>query len=291
MSLSTDRAALDALYNLRAAVPEHPVYFERYARTSEAFRARWPGRLDLPYGDSDRQAIDLFLPPAGTGDGAPPLLVFIHGGYWQALDRKDFSFVAGPLVEAGAAVALVGYDLAPGVDMDTIVSQVRRAIAWLHGNAGEQGFDASRIFIAGHSAGGHLAAMALATDWQELGLPVDVVKGVFAISGVFDLDPIRRCYLNDVVGLDDAQVRRNSPVRLPPRHHCNVTVTVGEDETTAFHEQSRAYADTLGRHGVPFDLVTLPGLDHFAIIMAMADKDHPAVRALCSQLGIGGGGA
>ena len=282
MDLSpADQAALDAQYNLRAAVPEHPAYFERYAASSAAFRARWPGRLDLPYGDSARQAVDLFLPQAEL----PPLCVFIHGGYWQALDRKDFSFVAGPLVEAGAAVALVGYDLAPTVGMDTIVGQIRHAIAWLHGNAAAQGYDAGRICLAGHSAGGHLAAMALATDWTGLGLPADVIKGVCVISGVFDLEPIRLCYLNQVVGLDEAQARRNSPVLLPPRTRCPVMVTVGERETEAFHQQSRAYTDALGRHDVPCELVTQPGLDHFAIVMAMADRANPAVRTLGDQLG------
>jgi len=288
MSLSpADQAALDALYNLRAAVPEHPEYFERYAASSAAFRARWPGRLDLAYGASARQAIDLFLPQVAS----PPLFVFIHGGYWQALDRKDFSFVAAPLVRAGAAVALVGYDLPPTVDMDTIVGQVRQAIAWLHRNAGAQGYDGGRICLAGHSAGGHLAAMALATNWTAQGLPADLVKGVCAISGVFDLEPIRQCYLNQVVGLDEVQARRHSPVLLPPQNRCPVMVTVGEHETLAFHQQSRAYADALGRHGVPCNLVTQPGLDHFSIIMAMADEANPAVRALCDQLGLSGASA
>jgi arylformamidase len=291
MSLSpTDQAALDADYNLRAAVPEHPAWFERYATTSAAFRARWPGLLDLAYGDSPRQAIDLFLPESPQTP-RPPLLVFIHGGYWQALDRKDFSFVAEPLVEAGAAVALVGYDLAPAVDMDTIVDQIRHAIAWLHRQAGAQGFDPERICLAGHSAGGHLAAMALATDWTAFGLPADLVKGVCAISGVFDLEPIRLCYLNDVLRLDAGQARRNSPVLLPPRAYCPVMLTVGERETEAFHRQSGAYADALRRAKLACELTVQPGLDHFAIVMAMTDAANPAVRAICARLGLPGAAA
>jgi arylformamidase len=291
MSLSpTDQAALDANYNLRAAVPEHPAWFERYAATSAAFRARWPGLLDLAYGDSPRQAIDLFLPESPQTP-RPPLLVFIHGGYWQALDRKDFSFVAEPLVEAGAAVALVGYDLAPAVDMDTIVDQIRHAIAWLHRQAGAQGFDPERICLAGHSAGGHLAAMALATDWTAFGLPADLVKGVCAISGVFDLEPIRLCYLNDVLRLDAGQARRNSPVLLPPRAFCPVMLTVGERETEAFHRQSGAYADALRRANLACELTVQPGLDHFAIVMAMTDAANPAVRAIRAQLGLAGAAA
>ena len=160
-----DRAALDANYNLRAAVPEHPVWFERYATTSAGVsgalaRASRPALWRRP-APGDRSV------PAAEAP-RPPLLVFIHGGYWQAFGPKDFSFVAERLVEAGAAVAMVGYDLAPAVDMDTIVSQIRHAIAWLHRNADAHGFDPGRICLAGHSAGGHLAAMALATDWTAI---------------------------------------------------------------------------------------------------------------------------
>jgi arylformamidase len=294
MNLSpADQAALDANYNLRAAVPEHPAYFERYAATSVAFRARWPARLDLPYGDGPRQAIDLFLPqgPQPSQAPRPPLLVFIHGGYWQALDRKDFSFVAEPLVAEGAAVALLGYDLAPAVDMNTIVSQIRQAIVWLHRHAGAHGFDPERICLAGHSAGGHLAAMALATDWRAFGLPADLIKGVCAISGVFDLEPIRLCYLNEVLRLDAEQARRNSPVLLPPQAHCPVMLTVGERETEAFHRQSTAYAAVLRRADLACELIVQPGLDHFAIIMAMTDAANPAVRAIGAQLGLPGAAA
>jgi arylformamidase len=291
MSLSpAERAALDANYNLRAAVPEHLDYFERYATSSAAFRARWPGRLDLAYGESPRQALDLFLPQAAPS--RPPLLAFIHGGYWQAFDRKAFSFVAERFVETGAAVAMLGYDLAPAVDMDAIVRQIRHAVAWLHRHAEVHGFDAERICLAGHSAGGHLTAMALATDWSaSFGLPADLIRGVCAISGVFDLEPIRLCYLNDVLRLDAEQARRNSPVLLPPHGRCPITITVGERETEAFHRQSEAYADALRRAGLRCDLVVQPGLDHFAIIMAMLDAANPAVRAICAQLGLPGGAA
>jgi arylformamidase len=287
----TDRAALDANYNLRAAVPEHPAYFERYAATSDAFRVRWPGRLDLSYGDSPRQAIDLFLPRDPQPAQPPPLLAFIHGGYWQAFDRKAFSFVAERLVEAGAAVAMLGYDLAPAVDMDAIVRQIRHAIAWLYRNGGAQGFDRERICVAGHSAGGHLTAMALATDWTAFGLPADLVKGACAISGVFDLEPIRLCYLNDVLRLDAEQARRNSPLLLPPQARCPVVVTFGERETEAFHQQSRAYAAALRRTDVACELLVQPSLDHFAIIMAMTDPASPTLRAIAAQLGLPGAAA
>jgi arylformamidase len=282
--VETERGLLDAQYNLRAAVPEHLTYFARYEAESAALRARWPGRLDLSYGPTPRQGIDLFLP--GISD--PPLLVFIHGGYWQSRDRKDFSFVAGPLLERGVAVALIGYDLAPTVRMDTIVAQIRAGLAWLHRHAPDHGCDAQRFYLAGHSAGGHLAAMALATDWRTFGLPEDMIKGVCAISGIFDLEPIRRCYLNDVVGLDADEARRNSPIHQAMHGRCPVTVAVGELETRAFHEQSRTFAARLEGEGWPCELLVQPGVDHFGIIMSMAEPDAPLVQAIARQMRLGG---
>lgn len=279
----SDRAALDAEYNLRARVPEFQDYFDRYDRMSDALRASASGRLDLAYGPGPRQGIDLFLPEAK----APPLLVFIHGGYWQSQDRKRYAFVAAPLLEAGAAVALLGYDLAPEVDMDAIVTQIRNGLAWLYRHGAELGCDPERLVVSGHSAGGHLAAMALATDWSaEAGLPGDLIKGLCPISGVFDLEPIRRCYLNDVLGLSPEQARRHSPLHLPPRTFCPVTVTVGAKETAAFLEQSRRYAAHLEAAGQDVDLAIQPGLDHFGIVGAMAEPDGATVRALRRQLGV-----
>ena len=278
-----DRSTLDASYNLRAAVPEHQSYFDRYEADSRAFRQRHPGRLDLAYGDSPRQVVDLFLPTAAK----PPLLVFIHGGYWQRFDPKAFTFVAEQPLAAGAAVALLGYDLAPAVDMDAIVGQIRRGLGWLWRQGGQLGYDPARIFVAGHSAGGHLAAMALAHDWAAEGLPGDLIKGVCAISGVFDLEPVRLSYLNEVLGLDAAQARRNSPLHLPPgAAPCPVTVAVGETETAAFRAQSRAYADKLEAAGWPCRLVVQPGMHHFEIVMSLARPEDALARIIGEQMGL-----
>jgi arylformamidase len=286
MAVSTERAALDANYDLRAAVPEHEDYFARYERDSAAFIDAWPHRrLDLAYGDTARQAIDLFLPAAGATD--LPLLVFIHGGYWQRFDRKAFAFTAAPLVARGAAVALIGYDLAPTVTMDVIVGQLRAGLAWSWRNARTLGVDPGRLHIAGHSAGGHLVAMALATDWAaDFGLPAEPIAGAVTISGLFDLEPIRRCYLNDVLGMDEAMARRNSPLHLPAPGRCPVLVTVGGRETPAFLEQSDAYAAKLAAGDRPCELLVQADLDHFAIVMAMAEPAATTVQAIAEQMGL-----
>ena len=146
----------------------------------------------------------------------------------------------------------------------------------------------SDLYLAGHSAGGHLAAMALATQWPTFGLPENVIKGVCAISGVFDLEPICLCYLNEVVGLDADEARRNSPIHQPLHGRCPVTVAVGERETRAFHEQSRAFAAKLEREGWACRLLVQPGVDHFGIVMSLSEPDAPLVQAIARQMGLGG---
>lgn len=277
MSDPSDRATLDAQYNNRALVPDHQRHLDAFAQGSAALREAADARLDLAYGDGPNQAIDLFLPPAGRD---APLLVFIHGGYWQALDRKDFSFVAEPFLAAGIAVAVVGYDLAPAVDMDRITDQVRDALLWLHRHGSEHGVRGERLVVTGHSAGGHLTAMVLSTDWANLGAPADLIAAAAPISGLFDLEPIRRCYLNEVLGLDPAQVARLSPLGLAPTARVPVLVTVGGEESEAFLEQSARYAAHLRSAGTLVTHEVQPRLNHFTVVRALADPSNPATRWL-----------
>lgn len=271
-STITDRAALDALYNLRAAVPEHPAFFARWQERSAVVRDQWPLLPDRGYGAGERTAIDVFPAPR---PGAP-LFAFIHGGYWQALDRKYFSFLALPFLDRGFAVATIGYDLAPAVGVSTITEQIRGAIAWLWRRCEAFGADPGRIVLAGHSAGGHLGAMALATDWQARGLPARPIKAACLVSGVFDLEPIRLCYLNEVLGLDRGEAQMQSPIANPPSAPVPVLLTLGSEETAAFHDQSRAYAATLAAAGVPHEVLIQDGMNHFSVIEALADADNPA---------------
>jgi arylformamidase len=274
-----DRAGLDAQYFLRGRVPEHPEYFRRWAEDSAAVRRARRCRLDIPY---DGEKLDLF--PA---DREPaPCLLFIHGGYWQALDKSDFSFLAPAFLDAGITVAVVNYTLAPKAGMDEIVRQNRAAVAWLYRNAREHGIDPSRIYVAGHSAGGHLTAMVLTTDWARFGLDGNPVRGACAVSGLYDLEPVRLCYLNDVLGLDAATAERNSPLHHLPKRSPSLILSVGTGETDEFLRQQESFAAAWRRAGLPLEVADQPGDHHFAVIGRLGDPQSRLHQAVMRQISV-----
>src|SRR5262249_34622070 len=219
-----DQQALDAEYNNREKVKDSADWLSRYAVASAEARAALPCRLDVPYGSHAGERLDVF-PARG---GAAPVHVFIHGGYWHRLDKSDSSFVARAFQLSGAAVVVINYALIPTVDMDELVRQCRPSSAWVHRNAVSFGGDPNRIFVSGRSAGGHLAAMLMSTDWSAFaGLPADVIKAGCGISGLYDLDPIRLSYLNEVLTLTPEDARRLSPVHCPPARSGPLLLVVG----------------------------------------------------------------
>src|SRR5262245_21226788 len=208
-----DQQALDAEYNNREKVKDSADWLSRYAVASAEARAAIPCRLDLAYGSHPGEHLDVF-PARG---GPAPVHVFIHGGYWHRLDKSDSSLVARAFQSSGAAVVVINYALIPTVDMDELVRQCRASIVWVHRNAASFGGDPNRIFVSGHSAGGHLAAMLMSTDWSAFaGLPADVIKAGCGISGLYDLDPIRLSYLNEVLTLWPGHASGLRPVECPP---------------------------------------------------------------------------
>lgn len=281
---SYDRAGLDAQYNLRAKVADFQVYLDRYESRSAEVRSALTCRLDVAYGPSPAETLDIF--PAAN-DGAP-VHVFIHGGYWQALDKRTFDFIAGGLVPAGAAAVIVNYALAPSVTMDEIVRQVRAALAWVWRHAPEFGGDPSRLFVSGHSAGGHLTAMMALTDWPAFGagLPGDLVKGGFAISGIYELEPIRLCYLNDNVRLDPAAALRNSPIFLLRSKAPPLLLAVGALETAEFLRQQAEFAEAWRARGLSAELVAAQGLHHFSVVEKLADAGSALNYAALRQMGL-----
>ena len=260
-----DRAAADRQFNLRARWPEHEEYLERWARDSAAIRDRLGAQLDLAYGDTQGCRLDYF-PAKG---GRPPLLAFIHGGYWQNLDKSDFSYLAPPFLKAGVAFASLNYDLAPGVRVGEIVAQIRQAMTWLKDRADDLGFDPDRLFGAGHSAGGHLAVMA-----------ADLANGVCSVSGVYDLRPIRDSYHQDVLHLTAAEAEALSPVLHVPERAGPLICAVGSEETEAFLEQQEALIQAWRDKGLHVGAVALPGRQHFSAIDALGEADHPLFQAV-----------
>lgn len=267
-----NRAALDAAYNNRAAVPGFDAIAEKRKQRSAHVRRTRLGRFDLPYGEGARERLDFF--PAYRPDA--PILAFIHGGYWQAGDKESSSFlVEGPLAH-GIAVALIEYTIAPEAEMDRIVGEIRRAVDWLAAHAASLGGNARRLYVCGHSAGGHLTAMMLDKP---------AVAGAIAISGLFDLEPIRLSYLNDKLGLTAACARRNSPQFHLPAEAPTLVVAVGAAELPELVRQSADYSAALRARGLPIRYLPLPGHDHFTILDELANPEGALCAAMLDLLG------
>ncbi len=269
---------LETQYNARAAVPEHVHIQADWKRRSEAMRAQRRCTLDLAYADGERRKIDLY--PA---DGPhAPLHVYLHGGYWQRGDRRDNHFVAEGLCEHGVNVALVGYDLCPTVSIEDIVAQVRAALAWLWRHADALGFDADRIQVCGHSAGGHLTAMLMATHWPEQGadLPAELIHSGLAISGLYTLEPLRHTSINEAVAMDAETARRLSPAMLPRVASAPLTLAVGGLESDAFHRQADGLAGQWRGSGGEVSILEVPDTNHFTIVETLARDGILLARAL-----------
>ncbi len=255
---------LEAEYNNRAAVPDHPVVMARWKADAEAARAAHPAAA-LPYGPGERHVIDLFEAAPGA-----PVAVFIHGGYWQALDRSWFSWVSPALLSHGISVAVPSYDLAPDVRLGRIVGQMRDAVELIRKRTGK------RPVVFGHSAGGHMAACMLSEARASAAV---------AISGVFDLGPLIPTSLNDALKLDAREAAALSPVHWPAPNGSTpggtvLDCVVGAAETAEFVRQSRDMADLWGGKGVQTRFEALAGLNHFTVLDPLADPDSVMVKRI-----------
>ena len=276
---------LDRMYNNRELVPDHARHFERWSTESAAARSRQGCALDLAYGPAAGERLDVF---PGAASNAP-VMVFIHGGYWRSLDKADHSFVAPAFNAQGACVVLPNYTLCPAITIPGITMQMVRALAWTWRNIAAYGGDPSRITIAGHSAGGHLAAMLLTCAWKVYAsdLPASLVKNALGISGVYDLAPLRTTpFLMDSLRLTPAQVRRASPALLPrprrTRGRGTLFTVAGGDESAEFLRQNHLIRAAWGGAAVPV-CEALPGLNHFSVLEALVEPGH-RLNALARQL-------
>ncbi|MBI5720612.1 MAG: alpha/beta hydrolase [Burkholderiales bacterium] len=272
----TDPAWLQAQYDNRALVPDHPRFLSGWAAASALVRSQARCVLDQRYGAAPKSTLDVF-PTDAAGLGAAPVLIFIHGGYWRALDKSDFSFVAPSFTADGAMVVVPNYDLAPAVSVEHITLQMTEAVAWTVRHAAAHGGDPQRIAVAGHSAGGHLVAMMLSCRWKEVGatlgfeLPLQPLAGGLSISGVYDLEPIRHVpFLQADLKLTPTSVARLSPAFFPRPKAGKLYTTVGLDESDEFLRQNTLIRDVWGPTAVPV-CETLPGKHHFSVLESLVD--------------------
>jgi len=253
-----DRAALDAAYNNSAAVTNSSAFMAELRARGDRLRAEMPQHLDLRYGPAPRNRIDYF-----SASAHGPVLMFIHGGYWQMRAKEDFSALArGPLAH-GIDVAMIGYTLAPDISLSGIVAEIRAAIRWLAAHADEHGGDAGRMYVSGWSAGGHLTASVL---------DAPAIRGGLAISGIYDLEPMRWCYIDEKLKLDEREARRLSPLLNMPPTSPPLIVTCGGAELPELRRQSAEFAAARKHARLPGPFVELEGHNHFTILDELANS-------------------
>jgi arylformamidase len=267
---SLDRAALDKSYNNSAAVPESAEMFKGWLARSKEVRAKYSGYLDLPYGPRPRNKIDYFSAGQGT-----PVLVFFHGGFWQMRAKEDFAFLAESFLNQGISVAMVGYPLGPDASMDEIVADAHKAIQYLGTEVPKLGGDPHRIVAVGWSSGGHLATEVL--DEPAL-------RGGVAISGIYELEPLVKSYINDKLHLDVAMARRNSPILDLPKSSKQLDLFAGSAELSEMRRQSDDYAAARKAAGLPMSFEWIPNANHYTILNSMMSSDGKIHQAIVAQL-------
>jgi arylformamidase len=284
--MTTTEHPLERQYNARLSIPEHPLIFAHWAARSRDTRATLPCVLDVDYADSAVKTIGSTL-DVFPGEGpSRALLMHIHGGYWRSLDKSDFSYLAEAFRPAGVTLAVVNYDLAPKVSISHIVGQMLQASAWLYRNAGAFGADPNRMFVSGHSAGGHLAAMMLAAQWHRYGadLPAKLFQGGLAISGIYDLMPLLEVTVNNDLKLDRAEAHKVSPAYLPPATDAPLMTAVGGLESEEFKRQNALIASRWS--SVFAGDIAMPGFNHLTVAEELGNKASPLYAGALKLMGL-----
>jgi len=273
---------IDAQYDAGAAVPDSPELLRRFGELSADARTRLRCIEGIAYGPTLDETLDVF--PAERP--ASPVFVFIHGGYWRRFAARDYHLVALGLVPLGITTVCVDYSLCPKVTIDEIARQARAGVAWTLRRIGEHGGDPARVAVGGHSAGGHLTAMCLAARWDEdYGLARDPLAAAVLISGIYDIEPLRRSYLQPTIQLDDGIVRRNSPMFGVRPCATPALVTWGADESAEFARQATQYHAAWQGAGNRGELLPLAGANHFTAVEGLADPGSTLSRWIAARLG------
>lgn len=275
---------IDQAYNVRRALPDHPATFARWRQESDAYLAACPAaQIDLPYGPDTGQRLDLFPATAGSNQTDPPLILLIHGGYWQALDKADNRQMARAFNQAGFSVAVLNYRLCPTVGIQAICEDVTAAAQWLAKEAPTLGVACSQMAVIGHSAGAHLAAMLACLMTQEAALVDSELVYLGLVSGVFQLSPLLATRINDKLGLSPSQAEVLSPTTHSPPSGLWVDAFVGEYETAGFFDQHRALQAAWGQHTRLHHRV-VASVDHLTIWDQLTDRDSPVASRMLTAL-------
>lgn len=259
-----NQEALNRQYNNRLQVPDHPIHTEMWQRASEQTEKELAVKKDIQYGNHPRERLDIYPSPVAQSK----TLVFIHGGYWRNLDKSLFQFVAKAFHQYNITVVIITYPLAPEVTINQIVLSSRKAVQWVYKNITSYNGNAEQIYVAGHSAGGHLAVMMMTDDKT---IPPVPLKGVCSMSGLFNLVPIQLSEINETLQMDRDMALRNSPVYLPPVVHCPLLLAVGGDETSEYKSQGEELY-TNWKQFIPVETEELKGLNHFSIVGDLSDN-------------------
>lgn len=274
------REDLDREYDIVGSTPNFPEYVEQFISQSEAVRADLRCDVGIPYGPSLAETLDIF-----PGEPGGPIVIFVHGGYWVSLTSAEHSYVAPGLVERGATVIVPTYALCPTVSMDEIVRQVRASVVWAFHNGPRYEADVNQIVVAGHSAGGHLAARLLDTNWASFGLPQDVLKGVCGISGLYDLRPFPHTRLQADLQLSGDQILRNSPILNIPPSGPKILLTLGAQQPSELVRQSKDYYRALKSLGHSVELVIQGDFNHFDETLQLGEPDSELTNLIMTMFG------
>ncbi len=271
---------LEYQYNPRVSVPEFPELSKTRAAQARKVRESAKSWLDVPYGKSPREKLDIY---AAGGPGGP-VFVYLHGGYWRGGSKEDNCNFAPTFTARGATVVLVEYDLCPQVTVSDIVGETRSAVAWVYRNIASYGGDPGKIYLAGASAGGHLTAMALANNWEKQALPRDIIKGALAMSGVYDLDMVMRISVQEEVRLTPEMAQKNNPFLHPPMARCPILLAVGDAEPKGWQQMSEDYFNYCKGRGLSVEYLVVPGANHYTVAEQFLDASSSLTQAALKQM-------